>query len=226
MTGAEILLVGSDLVGKALISQGIKSFLFEPALKYLSTEKYEIQLNRIIAKTIEEYRIENPILEAEKKYPFYDSAIIFEELSKVIFFQNTELNLLEAIKTNPNCLIPTEKQINDFYSLFIKKIQADEDLKKLFIKENYEEEVFRISQKINDIDNSLVEIKNLTRKIPEIVSGIEKLGDDLKGIIEKTGFDPAFEFAELFSPDNSTSDLPFGSQRKVQVEHILEKGEK
>ena len=125
---------------------------------FIPKKKYQTKLVEVIYKTIDEFEkinlIDNNVTD---KFPFYHSQILFEEFNKYILFKKFETitTLKEKLKQNPNIIIPTDEEINEFYKIFIHKIEQDKELKKLFIKENYQEEIFNISNIIKRIYNRI-----------------------------------------------------------------------
>ena len=121
---------------------------------FFPKRKYQNELVRVIYKTIDEYEKKYPINNnLNGKFPFYHSYILFEEFNKYMLFKkfDTVATIKEKFKQNPNILIPTDEEINNFYKIFIKQIERNKRLKKLFIKENYQEEIFNISNILKKI---------------------------------------------------------------------------
>ena len=121
---------------------------------FFPKKKYQTKLAEIIYKTIDEFEKTHPIdNNITDKFPFYHSQILFEEFNKYILFKKfkTITTLKEKLKHNPNVIIPTEEEIKEFYLLFLKNIEQDNKKKRLFIKENFQKEIFNISEIVTKI---------------------------------------------------------------------------
>lgn len=126
----------------------LKKFLFPK-------KKYKTKLVEVIYKTIDEFEKKqiHDSYEPTNKFPFYHSQILFEEFNKYVLFKRFEdiENLKEKFKLNPNIIIPTDEEIKEFYEIFLNQIEQNKELKKLFIKENYQGEIFNISNIVEKI---------------------------------------------------------------------------
>lgn len=176
----------------------IKRFFF-PKKKYIN------RLTQIIYKTIEEFEKEQSQKREIGKFPFYHSQILFEKLTKYVLFKKEEIDidlLIREFNKNPNIVIPTEEELNSFYKLFYANLSKDEELKKLFTEENFQTEIFKISQKLCEVlkllnDNNKM-IKEMHNSIipPKINLDIKKL--DKKdfaydsSVIEKNIYEPRY----------------------------------
>jgi tetratricopeptide (TPR) repeat protein len=177
---------------KSLISFAAKKGLS----KIFPNEKsFSKSLENVIQKSVDDYKEKYPIPyiheNLQEKFPFYDSQIIVDELLKLVFFEKDEFglqsnNIIEALKNNTNIIPPDEKQINNFLDLFKKNVKADSELKSLAIEENYKEEIFKMSEKMNELLNRQL-IQNI---IPKEITPIYKIPkedivgreDDLKNL--------------------------------------------
>lgn len=176
----------------------IKRFFF-PKKKYIN------RLTQIIYKTIEEFEKEQSQKREIGKFPFYHSQILFEKLTKYVLFKKEEIDidlLIREFNKNPNIVIPTGEELNSFYKLFYANLSKDEELKKLFTEENFQTEIFKISQKLCEVlkllnDNNKM-IKEMHNSIipPKINLDIKKL--DKKdfaydsSVIEKNIYEPRY----------------------------------
>ena len=107
---------------------------------FFPTKKYKNRLIKIIYETIDEFEKTNQIESVSNKLPFYHSQVLFDELNKYILFDNSQTDyssVIELLHTNPNILIPSVSELEVFYGIFTDKINNDNKLKRLFIKENY-----------------------------------------------------------------------------------------
>lgn len=145
-----IIYVSTKLLDQLIADQGygwLKRFFFP-------RKKYKNELISTIYSTIDDFEKRYPIDNKNKsKFPFYHSQILLEEFSKYILFQKLDnaIDIKEKFKQNPNIIIPTDEELIAFYTVFLNKVSENKTLKKLFIVENYQEEVFNISKKLNNI---------------------------------------------------------------------------
>lgn len=135
---------------------------------FFPTKKYQNRLVKIIYETVDEFEKKKPIETTSNKFPFYHSQILFDELNKYILFTNSQTDyssVIELLKTNTNILTPSTSELEAFYDIFTYKIKNDNNLKKLFIEENYKTKIF-------DLGESLIRIE---RKIDTISSAVQTL---------------------------------------------------
>lgn len=122
---------------------------------FFPSKSYQKRLIQIIYETIDEFESKKPIENTPKKFPFYHSQILFDELNMYILFKNLQPNynyVIELLKTNSNIIIPSTIDLETFYEIFTLKIESDNKLKKLFIEENYKTKIFDLGEGINRIE--------------------------------------------------------------------------
>ncbi len=131
----------------------IKNWLFPK-------KRYGNRLTKIIFETIEEHEKAFPF-KGGQKFPFYHSQILFEELNKHVLFKTKyqDEEIVKELSKNPNILIPSSDELSSFYSKFVNKINHDENLKNLFIDENYKSKIFEISESIKNIEEKIKAIE-------------------------------------------------------------------
>lgn len=120
--------------------------------------RYKNELIKVIYETIEEYEKLYPTKTTEGKFSFFYSQVLFEELNKYLFFESQKLNnesIIRKFKENPNIITPTSGELENFYSLFISKINSNRKLRMLFIRENYQSKIFDLSENLNRIENKI-----------------------------------------------------------------------
>lgn len=179
------LYVADKIVGKLISDSGssaIKQFFF-PA------KTYKNRLAKIIQETIDEFEVKYPAHNSVGNFRFYYSKELFEKLSKHILFKTEydtkafNLNLNE----NPNIIPSTDDELADFFITFIDKVNQDNKLKKLHIDENYKNEIFEISSKLNSSLKILAEIRDyLIDSDSEKIKDIFKSNTPLDRLIKKT----------------------------------------
>ncbi len=113
------------------------------------------ELQDVIQDTIVEFS-DNDTRNYGNKLPFYHSISILEELLKfrLMFPEDYDTHqLLAALEGESGIVPPTEDDLNSFFTLFMSKIKASDNLRKLEIKETYSQEIFTISRKITELAN-------------------------------------------------------------------------
>ena len=144
---------------------------------FFPRKKYQEQLAILINDTIKEYKPSKKLyIEDGNKFPFYDSQIFLEILSKHILFSGKHEDIgtiIECLKENPNIIIPSENDLTNFYKIFIKNIQKDKKLEQLFVVENYKEKIFDINQIIEGQKDIVKTLDEIDSRIPYRLSGLE-----------------------------------------------------
>jgi len=156
------------IIDKAFIDNGYNGikglFMFK--------KTYKTELNKVLLETIDEFEKHNSRSEPEK-IVFYQSAILFDALSEFFLFKEDNVEIIaDQFDVNPKILRPTDEEIKDFYSLFLQNIQKNKKLKKLFVEENYQQEIFEQTEKLSQIlrknDEILQRVSNIERKLDKI----------------------------------------------------------
>lgn len=154
-------------VAKSQASYGFNKGL---AKVFKDQKSFVNRLAQVINKTIDQYKQESPIVDKDGKFAFYDSQILLEELLKFRFFSKDGYRLsddiiTEALRDNPKIIPPGKKQLERFLEIFEQNIEADEELKKLEIDENYKAEIFSISDRIDQILEKLTGVKPFPKEL-------------------------------------------------------------
>lgn len=163
-------------VAKRFLDQFIKNQGYNRLEKCLFPEKkYVNRLKQLILQVQEEYQAKYPIPSDSDKFPFYQSKLLYEHLNDHIVFKKQDLNsLMDQFEKEPNIIRPTEQQLNDYYDLFIKKVNSDNQLKKLFIEENYRTEIFNITKGIASLEEKIDSLKDDNKEVLGMVSKLFK----------------------------------------------------
>ena len=172
------------------LASTIASYGFEKILDktlFESEEEFEDLLQEVIYETIQDFEKEHSISEEDSRDYFYHYKVPMEILLKYRLFEDNEeiINkdiLLEEIKKNPNIIIPTEEEIENFLTIFEENIRKDEKLKKQFCLENASEKIFELSKNIKDIFDS---IEKKLNKIDNKADNIESIVIEILDIIKK-----------------------------------------
>lgn len=158
-----------ELVSASIsIGQWLGSYFATRVLDKIFTSKDDFikELSATINQTIEEYASKYPESDKNGKFPFYKSQKIIDELLKyrIMSGDDSDLKELKEVLTQEvNIIPPTIEQIQIFYAIFMQKVQVNEKLKKLEIKESFQEEIFSISKVLrnaNDRIDNLVSAYN------------------------------------------------------------------
>jgi hypothetical protein len=138
------------------VVKNTETYLFKKGLDTLFTSSKELndELRKVIYATLDEYETKYPQARQGDKFAFYHSQRIIDELLKFrIMDQGDYLieDLYSALDAELNVITPSKKNIEDFYTIFLDKISASEELKKLEIKKTFGNEIFIVSQKLDDL---------------------------------------------------------------------------
>lgn len=118
-------------------------------------QKYVERLRQLIYETIEEYERIHPVDFPNDKIGFYQSTIVVEKLTTVLLKNKLTTEFKFELQKNPNIVIPNEQQLKSFLDILADKIKNDKKIKKLYIEENYQAEIFEISSTLNRIDEKI-----------------------------------------------------------------------
>jgi tetratricopeptide (TPR) repeat protein len=138
------------------VVKNTETYLFKKGLDTLFSSSKELndELRKVIYDTLDEYETKFPQANQGAKFPFYHSQKIIDELLKFRIMHQDDYriqDLYDAMDAELNVITPTKENIEDFYRIFLDKIDASKELKKLEIKKTFENEVFIVSQKLDDL---------------------------------------------------------------------------
>jgi len=142
----------TDFVFTNLKNYFAKKFIDKQVTKF--DAKQELKLRKVINDTLEEYEAKFPVTGTRNTFPFYQSQKIINELLSYRVMHGDEYNLKELIKAfeaEPNVIPPTAQNVNDLFGIFMSKVNASNELKKLEIKETFQDEIFLISRKLDNV---------------------------------------------------------------------------
>lgn len=170
------LSIVTTYVAKRFLDQFIKNQGYNRLEKlFFPKKKYANRLRQLILQVQEEYQAKYPIPSDSKKFPFYQSKVLYEHLNNHIVFKSEELDLLmKQFEKEPNVIRPSKQQLNDYYDLFINKVNSDNQLKKLYIEESYTTEIFNISKRISSIEEKIDSLKGDQKEVIGMVSKMFK----------------------------------------------------
>lgn len=143
----------------------LTSYFAKKGLDWLITtnpENFQNRLKTVIDKTIIEYMETYPVKDLNGKHAFYKSQRVIDELLKYRLMANDYdlIDLENAFDDEINVISPKKEEIENFYGIFIEKINADETLKQLEISSTFDAEIFKISRKVDSIKKNIESIIN------------------------------------------------------------------
>lgn len=154
-----LIYVSKQIIDEFFGTEGYGLFrrMLFPKTKYINL------LRITISNSVIEYEINQETNLENQKIQFYKSQVFFGELCKhVLFSRNPHYDsLIENFKSNPNIVIPTQEELIEFFSIFINKINENDQLKKLFIDENYKSRIFEIDTEIKKISQNILVIERI-----------------------------------------------------------------
>ncbi|QHV99300.1 NACHT domain-containing protein [Spirosoma endbachense] len=144
-------------IGDKLIDRGLDKHLDALSEKILPKTTFQDRLRVVVDKTIKEFEKKENFQNKTKQFYFYESEILFTQVLESQIYQDIENPLkYENFEGNLNIITPTQADLNNFFNIFLKNIEADEDLRKLYIDQYYKEEIFKLSSKIDKIVNNKI----------------------------------------------------------------------
>lgn len=158
-------------VAQKFLDQFIKDEGYGRAKRFLfPKKKYSNRLTQVIHKTVDEYKKQVDSKFENGKIPFYHTQILFEKLSAhVLLKTNYSSDIISIFDKNQNIQKPSKEELNVFFTLFANNIKNDKELKKLYLEENYQNEIFKISNTLNKIEDKLDPfITNTSEDLTEI----------------------------------------------------------
>lgn len=191
---AVIAFVASQIVCAAIedsLYLRIKYFFFPKAT-------FQRNLENLIFETIREYQLKYPYDMYNTKFPFYLSEILLNQLLNYKLFKKESPKIDDKLfKSNPNIIPPNNQELREFYSIFNSKIKLDRELRRLYIEENYQEEIFILSDKTealtDSVNNVIEEINNFYNQ--EYQEWLCKIEIDIKNFRPKSALE-IIEFLE------------------------------
>ena len=171
-------------IGNIILSHYIKEEIWVKRIWKIifPPESFKVELIKTIDETVREYESKHPYEKDGIKIPFYYSKILDDILVKHILFNNIQYNsddINTELQTHPNIIVPSNIEIEDFFTLFIYKIEKNKKLKKLYIAENYKSRIYEISVKLDKV----IDILKKAELTPEII--LNKVQEQVKFQIRK-----------------------------------------
>lgn len=156
-------------IGNIILAHYIKEEIWVKRIwhKINPSNSFKLELHQVISETISEYESAHQYKSDGIHFPFYHSQILIDILSRYVLFNDISYSvdvIKGELKANPNIIPPTNKDIDEFFSLFICKTKKSKKLEELYIVENYRTRIYEISDKIDNIIDILLKAE-LTSEI-------------------------------------------------------------
>lgn len=122
-------------------------------------DKYIDSLRDLIMEVLDDFaRIDQN--KYSGKIPFYHSPEVFQALMDHVIFKDITLQrVIDKLAQNPNVQSPQSNEVKLFFECFYQKVKSNSKLKKIFIEENYQAEIFEISSSVNLLSTQLSEVQ-------------------------------------------------------------------
>lgn len=206
---------------------GAGSFLIEKLSDYYiekkldkifeNKEDFESQLRSVINKSLDEYELRYKTQDSNGQYAFYKSQNVINELLRYrIISDEYDFNDLIKVIDSDQCILkPSKKQLEYFFEVFETNILKNKKLRKLEIKENFQSEIYKISDKLDElksiVKNAISEINTALKDEWKIqLSDYQTLIEDFKPTtaIKLLGkIEERFNIAEIKPSDKIYSKL-------------------
>lgn len=206
----------SSILTTAKLLDILVSYLAKKGLDGLfnsNPEEFQDRFMKVIDDTIAEYMSLYPIKDYLGKHAFYKSQRVVDELLKYRLMNDKHnlSDLEKALEEETNVIPPQKIELENFYNIFILKINADETLRQLEISETFKEEIFEITKKLDNLSKSFDGvINNIHNKLDsEWERQIYAYRDNIYKFKPKTALDLLIKLEESFemSPKKPTNSL-------------------
>ena len=138
-----------------------------------SKSDFERELTKVIYESLEVY--EKTVSQSVKgKIPFYRSQVFMDELLAFRFSKPFEIEEVKnAIENDPRIIPPSQEELISFFEILDINLKKSEQLRILFVENNYKEEVFKISELLKsqskNILKSLDDVKSVVTKTQKLI---------------------------------------------------------
>jgi hypothetical protein len=177
----------ASLVTQFLIKKG-KEYIEK---NFTNKDKFQEELTGVINETMGQFQKTYPPSKGER-IAFYESEEVLEALLNYSFFSDYDFsNLAKFIKFKENFLPTSQESLTDFFELFRSNIQKNVLLKKLEIEFRYKENIAKILELINQLNDSL---QKTLRDIDDSLKGeynrqLNEIRDTIRAFQAKTALE-------------------------------------
>lgn len=154
----------ADIIAKKYIGN-----YFDDNLKAILPKTiYRERLRVVIQKAVDEFDADK-LSSSSELLSFTDSEKLFTELLEWQLYKDSKNPLTEeSFSGIDNISQPDKEELNKFYTIFIKCIEEDTTLKKIYIEENYKKAVFELKKELLIIKNNIQAVIDNTKVQPQI----------------------------------------------------------
>ena len=156
--------IAANLVTNALV------FLWQKNKGKFSGSKndFERELTKIIYESLEAY--EKTVTEPLKAgIPFYRSQVFMNELLTFRFSEPFRIEKVRnSIESDSRIICPSQEELMSFFEIFDVNLKKSEQLRILYVDDNYKEEVFRISELLNS------QFEKVLKRLDDVNSAVTK----------------------------------------------------
>tara|TARA_R110002096_G_scaffold422429_2_gene628877 strand:- start:2697 stop:4643 length:1947 start_codon:yes stop_codon:yes gene_type:complete len=186
----------SKAIGLSLVVEKINSYFKNPlSTVFKVNEEFHEELRIVIENTVEECFNENlkEIKNSSGNFKFFASQNAVEALLRYRIFKDFDIKKMKMeLLKNKNIIQPTDEEINTFLQKFDKHLSESKNLRLLELEMDYKEEVFKISDKVDTIQES---IDVLSGNSPQLIQLLKERLDNIKELIFK--FKPKSALEEI-----------------------------
>lgn len=141
---------------------------------------YEKELTTIIEETIRIFSENFDTSDKRGKYSFTKSKVVIEHLLTFSLSKEYDTDkLYKLIKHQRNIYTPTNDELTFFIDTFESELKSSKYLKDFHVKDNYPEEIFLLSEKLDDLLELNKDIKSDTQEIKESMEVFRSLKERL-----------------------------------------------
>jgi hypothetical protein len=154
--------------GLGWVGSNLMTYLFRKGMDrvFSTKEDFEKELTIIINQVVDEYEKQNPQQQdITGMYAFYKSQKVVDELLQYRLMHPDEYRaeqLFDIFNQDNRVIPPTLPQITAFYDIFIRKVEENPKLKSIEIKSTFQEEIFEISSKLDNLSRKIEYILRLS----------------------------------------------------------------
>jgi hypothetical protein len=153
--------------GLGWLGSNLASYLFSKGMDrmFSTKEEFEKELTIVINQIVDEYEKQYPQQDISGMYAFYKSQKVIDELLQYRLMHPDEYKaeqLFDVFNQDNRVIPPTLSQITAFYDLFVRKIEGHPKLKSIEINSTFQEEIFEVSSKLDNLSRKIEYILRLS----------------------------------------------------------------
>jgi tetratricopeptide (TPR) repeat protein len=216
--------IGSLIAGGlGWVGSNLTTYLFRKGMDRLFSTKEDLEkeLAIIINQVVDDYEKQNPQQDIAGMYTFYKSQKVVDELLQYRLMHSDEYKaeqLLNAFNQDDRVIPPTLPQITAFYDIFTRKVEEHPKLKSIEINSTFQEEIFEISSKLDNLSRKIEYILRLSNVDLEL-QWKDRIGayiDTLKAFKPQTAISLLIALEKSFDESTKKPNNEFKSKIKYQ----------